>query len=92
MWAGIAGGGVATVLSVKGLLASDSGAAAIGFIYVPFIAIAAILPCAVWGLAAGCVWLSLRGVQRYAPALLIAAWLFALAAPAVIGWELWRGR
>lgn len=91
MWAGIAGGLAATALSVKGIFASGSSTAAIGFIFVPFIAIAAMLPSAVWGLALGCVWLSLRGAQAYAPAMLAAAWVLALAGPAVIGWEMWRG-
>jgi hypothetical protein len=91
MWAGIAGGLAAAALSVKGILASGSSTAAIGFIFVPFIAIAAMLPSAVWGLALGCVWLSVRGAQQYAPAMLVAAWVFALAGPAAIGWEVWRG-
>jgi hypothetical protein len=38
------------------------------------------------------VWLHLRGVRHSShPALLAAAWVFALAVPAVIGWETWRG-
>jgi hypothetical protein len=90
MWAGIAGGLAAAGLSVKGILASGASAAAYAYVFIPFIAIAAMLPCAVWGLAVGCVWLSLRGVQRYPPAMLLAAWIFALAVPAAIGWELWR--
>ena len=91
MWAGIAGGLAAAALSVKGILASSSSTAAIGFIFVPFVAIAAMLPSAVWGLALGCVWLSWRGAHQYAPAMLVAAWAFAVSGPAVIGWEVWRG-
>ena len=91
LWAGLAGGLAAAALSVKGILASGSSTAAIGFIFVPFVAIAAMIPSAVWGLAAGCVYLSLRGAQQYAPAMLVAAWAFALAGPAAIGWEAWRG-
>jgi hypothetical protein len=91
MWAGIAGGIAAAVLSVKGVLASGSSAAAYTYVFIPFIAIAAMLPSAVWGLAVGCVWLSARGAQRYPPAMLAAAWVFALAFPAVIAWEMWRG-
>jgi hypothetical protein len=91
MWAGIGGGVIAAVLSVKGILASGSSTAAIGFIFVPFVAIAGMVPAAVWGLAAACVWLSLRGAQRYAPAMLVAAWAYALAGPAVIGWEIRNG-
>ena len=91
LWAGVAGGLAAAGLSLKGILASGSSTAAIGFIFVPFIAIAAMIPSAVWGLALGCVCLSLRGAQRYAPAMLAAAWTLTLAAPAAIGWEAWRG-
>lgn len=91
LWTGVAGGLAATVLSVKGIFASGASTAAIGFLFVPFLAIAAMLPAAVWGLALGCVWLSLRRAQRYAPAMLVAAWAFALAVPAAIGWEVWRG-
>ncbi len=91
MWASVAGGLAAAGLSVKGILASGSSTAAIGFVFVPFIAIAAMVPSAVWGLALGCVCLSLRGAQRYAPAMLVAAWTLTLAAPAAIGWEVWRG-
>jgi hypothetical protein len=91
LWAGLAGGLAAAALSVKGILGSGSSTAAIGFIFVPFVAIAAMIPSAVWGLAAGCVYFSLRGAQQYAPAMLVAAWAFALAGPAAIGWEAWRG-
>jgi hypothetical protein len=91
MWAGIAGGLAAAALSVKGILESTSSTAAIGFIFVPFIAIAVMIPSAVWGLAAGCVYLSLRGAQHYAPAMLLAAWALTLAVPAAIGWEASRG-
>lgn len=91
LWAGIAGGIAAAVLSVKGILGSASSTAAIGFLFVPFIAIAAMVPAAVWGLAAGCVWLSLRGTRRYAPGMLVAAWALAIAGPAAVGWEVWRG-
>jgi hypothetical protein len=91
MGSAIAGGLAAAGLSVKGILASGGSTAAIGFIFVPFVAIAAMVPAAVWGLALGCAWLSLRGAQRYPPAMLVAAWIFALAGPAVIGWEAWRG-
>ena len=89
--AGIAGALAAAAISVKGILASASSTAAIGFIFVPLIAAAAAVPSGVWGLALGCVWLSLRGAQRYFPAVLVMAWVVTLAAPAAIGWEVWRG-
>ena len=91
LWAGSAGGLAAAAVSVHAILGSGSSTAAIGFIFVPFIAIAAMLPAAMWGLALGCVWLSLRGSQRYLRPVLMAAWVFALAVPAVAGWEIWRG-
>jgi hypothetical protein len=91
LWAGIAGGLAAAALSVKAILGSAGSTAAVGFIFVPFIAIAAMIPSAVWGLAAACVYLGLRGAQQYAPAMLVAAWAFAVAAPAAIGWEVWHG-
>lgn len=91
LWAGLAGGLAAAALSVKGILGSASSTAAIGFIFVPFVAIAAMIPSAIWGLATGCVYLALRGAQQYAPVMLLAAWAFALAAPAAVGWEVWRG-
>ena len=79
LWAGVAGGLAAGVISV------------IGFIFVPFVAAIAAIPAGIWGLALGHVWLHLRGVRHSShPALLAAAWVFALAVPAVAGWEAWR--
>jgi hypothetical protein len=75
-----------------GILKSGSSTAAIGFIFVPFVAAIAAIPAGIWGLALGHVWLHQRGVRHSShPALLAAAWVFALAVPAVIGWETWRG-
>jgi len=91
LWSGIAGGLAAAGLSVKAILGSGSSTAAIGFIFVPFVAIAVMVAAGIWGLAAACVWLALRGAQHYAPGLLAAATVFALAVPAAIGWETWRG-
>jgi hypothetical protein len=90
-WSGIAGGLVAAALAVKGIFESGSSTAAIGLIFVPFIAIAAMVFAGIWGLALGCVAASLRRAQQYAPALLLAAWVFALAVPAAAGWEISRG-
>lgn len=91
LWSGIAAGLAAAGLSVKAILGSGSSTAAIGFIFVPFVAIAAMVAGGIWGLATACVWRALRGAQRYAPGLLAAAAVFALAVPAAIGWETWRG-
>jgi len=90
-WSGIAGGVAAGALAVKGIFESGSSTAAIGLVLVPFLAIAAMVFAGIWGLALGCVASSLRRVQHYAPALLLAAWIFALAVPAAAGWEIWRG-
>ena len=91
LWTGLAGGLAAAVVSVMGILKSGSATAAIGFIFVPFVAAIAAIPAGIWGLALGHVWLHLRGVRHSShPALLAAAWVFALAVPAVAGWEAWR--
>ena len=90
-WSGIAGGIAAGALAVKGIFESGSSTAAIGFVFVPFLAIAAMVFAGIWGLALGCVVSSLRRVQHYAPALLFVAWIFALAVPATASWEIWRG-
>jgi hypothetical protein len=91
LWAGIAGALAATALSVKAIMASGSSTAAIGFIFVPFVAIAAMALAGIWGFSVGCVWYAARGAQRYAPAVLAAAWVLAVAAPAALAWEVWRG-
>jgi len=91
LWSGIAGGIAAALLSVLSIMNSGGSTAAIGFLFVPFIAIVAMLATGLWGLAAGCVWLSLRGARQYAPLMLLAAWALALSGPAVVGWEIWRG-
>ena len=92
LWTGLAGGLAAAVVSVMGILKSGSSTAAIGFIFVPFVAAIVAIPAGIWGLALGHVWLHQRGVRHSShPALLAAACVFALAVPAVIGWETWRG-
>jgi len=89
--AGIAGGLAAAAISVKEIFASASSTAAIGFLFVPLVFAAVAVPAGVWGLALGCVWLSLRGARCYFRAVLLMAWVVVLAAPAAIGWEVWRG-
>lgn len=91
LWAGVAGALAAAAISVKGIFASASSTAAIGFIFVPFIAIAAGVLAGVWGLALGTVAAHLRGLKQVLRPVLIMAWVVALAAPAAIGWEAWRG-
>jgi len=64
LWTGLAGGLAAAVVSVMGILKSGSATAAIGFIFVPFVAAIAAIPAGIWGLALGHVWLHLRGVRH----------------------------
>lgn len=90
-WSGIAGGIAAAAVSVRAIFESSSSTAAIGLVFVPFLAIAAMVFAGIWGLALGCVASSLRRVQHYVPGLLLTAWVFALAVPAAAGWEIWRG-
>jgi len=91
MWAGIAGALAASALSVKGILGSASSTAAIGFIFVPFVAIAAGVLAGVWGLALGTVVAHARGVKRALRPVLIMAWVATLAVPGAIAWEAEKG-
>ena len=89
--AGIAGGIAAAAISVKGIFASANSTAALGFVFIPFIAAAAMVVTGVWGLALGCVWHALRGTQRYFRAVLLLAWVLVIGGPVAAGWEVWRG-
>ena len=89
--AGIGGGLLAALISVKAIFASGSSTAAIGFVFVPFIMMAAMVLAGAWGLALGCVWYALRGERRYYGVVLAMAWAFAAAVPAYAGWQVWYG-
>lgn len=89
--AGIAGALAAAAVSVKGIFSSASSTAAIGFVVVPFIAIAAGVLAGVWGLALGTVVGHFRGIRQALRPVLIMALVVAVAVPAALGWELWRG-
>lgn len=89
--AGIAGGIAAAAISVKGIFASANSTAAIGLLFVPFIAAAAMAVTGIWGLALGCAWHALRGTQHYFRAVLLLAWMLVIGGPAAVGWEVWRG-
>jgi hypothetical protein len=91
LWAGIVGALAAGAISVKGIFSSASSTAAIGFIFVPFIAIAAGVLAGVWGLALGTVACHFRGIKQALRPVLIMACVVTAAAPAALGWELWRG-
>ena len=82
---------VASVLTVKGIFSSGSSTAAIGFIFVPLVAVAAAVPVGVWGMALGHVILVLlRRTDTLRP-VFITALATALGFPAVVTWELWKG-
>jgi len=89
--AGIGGALAAAVVSVKGILSSGSSTAAIGFVFVPFIAIAASILAGVWGLALGTVVSHHRGARPALRPVLIMAWVVAVAAPAAVAWEVAAG-
>ncbi|MFM9968290.1 MAG: hypothetical protein ACKVQK_07830 [Burkholderiales bacterium] len=89
--AGITGALAATVISVKAIFASGSSTAGIGFVFVPFIMAAAMVFAGVWGLAVGCVWYSLQGMQSYYRAVLMLAWLVAVGVPAFAAWQVRQG-
>jgi len=91
LWAGIAGALAAAAVSVKGIFSSASSTAAIGFIFVPFIAIAAGVLAGVWGLALGTVVAHFRGLKQALRPVLIMALVVAVAVPAALGREMWRG-
>ena len=89
--AGIGGALLAAAISVKAIFASANSTAAIGFVFVPFIMMAAMVLAGAWGLAVGCVWHALRGERRYYGVVLVMAWAFAAAVPAYGGWQVWYG-
>jgi len=91
LWGGVAGALGATALSVKGILGSSSSTAAIGFIFVPLIALAAAVPVGVWAMALGHVVLVLAGRTQTLRPLFIVALAAALSLPALAGYEIWRG-
>ena len=90
-WAGVGGALAAAVISVKGILSSASSTAAIGFIFLPFVAIAAAVPSGIWGLAVGYLVACRRGLRQAVRPVLVMAWVVALAAPAMVSWEVYRG-
>ena len=89
--AGIAGAVFSAVVSVKAIFGSASSTAAIGFVFVPFIMMAAMVFAGVWGLALGCVWHAARGSKTYYGVVLAMAWLVAIGVPAYAGWQVWYG-
>ncbi len=89
--AGVAGALAAAAISVKGILGSETPAAALGYIVLPFVAIAAAVPSGIWGLALGYLVACRRGLRRAVRPVLVMAWIVALAVPAMVSWEVYRG-
>ena len=90
-YAGIVGALVALAVSAKGILSSGSSTAAIGFVFVPFIAIAVAVLAGVWGLALGTVVSHHRGVRGALRPVLLMAWVVSVAAPTAVAWEVAAG-
>lgn len=91
LWSGIAGALAATALSVKGIFASGGSTAALGFVFVPLVAVLAAIPVGIWGAALGYVVRRLRGAAQGSPIVLVAALAVAAALPAAVAYEAQRG-
>jgi hypothetical protein len=92
LWTGVAGALGTALLSTKMILSHGSSTAGLGFIFLPLVAAAAGVPIGIWGAALGHVVLHLRG---RAPEPKIVFWVALVAAaslPAVVGYEIWKGR
>jgi len=84
LWSGIAGALATAALSVKGIFASGSSTAALGFIYLPLVAALGAIPVAAWGAALGHVLLRWRGAVQSPPMVLVAALAVTAALPAAV--------
>jgi len=91
LWSGIAGALAAAALSVKGIFASGSSTAAIGFLFVPLVAALGAIPVGIWGAALGHVVLRARGAAQSSRAVLVAALAVAAALPGAVIYEVQRG-
>lgn len=91
MVAGIAGGLLAAFISVKAILGSASSTAGIGFVFVPFIMVTAMVILGLWGFAVGCLWHAARGTSHHYAVVLVMAALIALGLPAWAGWQVTQG-
>ena len=90
--AGIAGAVATAVLGTKMILAHGSPAAGLGFVFLPLVAAAAAVPVAIWGAALGHVAAHLRGRAAEPKIVLWAALAASASLPAVLGYEIWRGK
>ena len=82
---------VTAALSVKGIFASGSSTAALGFITLPLVAALGAIPVAAWGAALGHVVLRRRGVVQSPPMVMVAALAVAAALPVMVAVEIARG-
>ena len=89
--AGVIGGLLAAFISVKAIMASASSTAAIGFLFVPFLAAIAMVIAGGWGYATGCLWHALRGARRHHGIVLTLAAIIALGLPAWGAWQVTEG-
>ena len=88
---GVAGALVTAALSVKGIFASGSSTAALGFVYLPLVAALGAIPVAAWGAALGHVVLRWQGAVHSPRLVLFAAVIVAAALPAIVIVEVDRG-
>ena len=91
LWCGVAGALVTAALSVKGIFASGSSTAALGFITLPLVAALGAIPVAAWGAALGHVVLRWRGTVQSPRMVLVAALAVAAALPIVVAMEIDHG-
>jgi len=82
---------VTAALSVKGIFASGSSTAALGFITLPLVAALGAIPVAAWGAALGHVVLRWRGAVQSPPLVMVAALAVAAALPVMVAVEIARG-
>lgn len=91
LWSGIAGALAVAALALKGIQASSSSTAAIGYLALPLVSAIAAIPIGIWGAALGHVVLRLRGRIAGPPMVFVAALAVAAALPALIAYEVHRG-
>jgi hypothetical protein len=90
--AGIAGAVATAALGTKMILTHGSPAAGLGFVFLPLVAAAAAVPVAIWGAALGHVFAHLRGRAAEPKIVLWVALAASASLPAVLGYEIWRGK
>ncbi len=91
LWSGIAGALAIAALSVKGIFASGSATAALGFIYLPLVSALGAILVAAWGAALGHVVLRWRGAVDSPPLVLLAALAVTASLPGILAVEITRG-